>query len=109
MDELYAKFLPQFIQLARERMQRAYATAARPDHAGLVTAMRDLHGIAGEGGLLGLAHIVPLARDAEEQAKEMRDAGAGADADSSAFLGALDQLRAEIDKIAATIKPKEAK
>jgi HPt (histidine-containing phosphotransfer) domain-containing protein len=105
MDELYAKFVPQFIQLARERMQRAYATAARPDHAGLVTAMRDLHGIAGEGGLLGLAHIVPLARNAEEHAKEIRDAGA----DPSAFLGALDELRAEIDKIAATIKPKEAK
>jgi HPt (histidine-containing phosphotransfer) domain-containing protein len=108
MDELYAKFLPQFVQLARERMQRAYETAARPDNAGLVTAIRDLHGIAGEGGLLGLSHIVPLARNGEEAAKAVRDAGA-AGADTSAFLAALDELRAAVDAIAATIKPKEAK
>jgi HPt (histidine-containing phosphotransfer) domain-containing protein len=104
MDELYAKFLPQFLELARERMQRAYATAARPETAALTVMVRDLHGIAGESGLLGLAQIVPIARRAEDQAKRLRDAGGGADA--GALVGALDELRGAIEAVA---RPKEGK
>jgi len=104
MEELYAKFLPQFLELARERMQRAYEAAARPDGPTLTTVMRDLHGIAGEAGLLGMAHLVPISRNAEEHAKRLRDAGPGADA--GALVGALDELRAAIEAIGAAHKPK---
>jgi chemotaxis protein histidine kinase CheA len=107
MDELYAKFLPQFAQLARDRMQRAYEASARPDAPTLTTVMRDLHSIAGEAGLLGLSSIVPIARNAEEHAKRLRDdrteAGAGA------FVGALDELKTAIDALGAASKPTEGK
>lgn len=99
MDELYAKFLPQFTELARERMQRAYAVAAAPEGTALTAVMRDLHAIAGEAGLLGLAGLVPMARAAEEQAKRLRDARA--EADTGALVGALDEL----DRALAAVSP----
>jgi HPt (histidine-containing phosphotransfer) domain-containing protein len=107
MEELYAKFLPQFLELARERMQRAYATAARPESAALTVVVRDLHGIAGEAGLLGLAKIVPLARSAEDQAKRLRDGGAGEGADTKALVSALDELRGALESLGLPAKPKE--
>jgi HPt (histidine-containing phosphotransfer) domain-containing protein len=102
MDDLYAKFLPQFTELARKRMQNAYAAAERPDATALTTVMRDLHGIAGEAGLLGLAQLVPLARAAEDHAKRLRDGNVGADE----FLGALKELGSAIEAIASPARPK---
>ena len=105
MEELYAKFVPQFLELARERMQRAYEAAAKPEGPALTVVIRDLHGIAGEAGLLGLAHLIPIARNAEEHAKRLRDAP-GADA-ASAFVGALNELGAALETVGASSKPKE--
>lgn len=101
MDELYKKFLPQFTQLARDRMQRAYEAATKPDEPTLTAVMRDLHGIAGEAGLLGLAQVVPAARSAEEQAKRLRDSGG----EVGAFLGALRELGATLEAVGATGMP----
>lgn len=109
MEELYAKFLPQFLELARERMKRAYETAGQPEGAALTVMVRDLHGIAGEAGLLGLAPLVPLARRAEEQAKRLRDAGASPGADTGELVAALDALRAAIDALGPPAPPKEGK
>jgi HPt (histidine-containing phosphotransfer) domain-containing protein len=103
MDDLYAKFLPQFTALARDRMQRAYEAAERPEGAALTAVMRDLHGIAGEAGLLGLAQIVPVARAAEDHAKRLRDGHSGADA----FLTALNELGSALEAIAPPAKPKD--
>jgi HPt (histidine-containing phosphotransfer) domain-containing protein len=105
MEELYAKFLPQFTELARERMQRAYAAAAQPDGPTLTVVMRDLHAIAGEAGLLGLARLVPIARAAEEHAKRLRDGDPGTDAGS--FLGALNELGSALEALGASSKPAE--
>ncbi len=104
-SELYAKFLPQFTELARDRVQRAYEASARPDEPTLTVVARELHTIAGEAGLLGLAAIVPIARNAEEHAKRLRDDRAGAD-QAGAFVGALDELRAALDALAASGAPK---
>jgi chemotaxis protein histidine kinase CheA len=105
MDEIYAKFLPQFTELAKERMQRAYKASANPDGASMAAVMRELHGIAGEAGLLGLSSIVPIARAAEEHAKRLRDGGPEAAADTGAFVAALDELSHALDAIAAARKP----
>lgn len=105
MQELYARFLPQFTELARDRMQRAYDASARPDAATMATVTRDLHSIAGEAGLLGLASLVPIARNAEEQARRLRDGQPGGAGDTGAFVGALDELRTALDAIAASCKP----
>ena len=100
MDELYARFMPQFLALARERMQRAREAAARPaDGPPMTEIVRDLHSIAGEAGLLGLPHLVPLARSAEEQAKRLRDGPP--DTDTAGLVGALDELGAAIDAVGA--------
>jgi two-component system chemotaxis sensor kinase CheA len=108
MEELYAKFLPQFTQLAKDRMQRAYEAFkdARPDAPTLTNVMRDLHSIAGEAGLLGLSALVPLARTAEEHAKKLRDGPATeAEAETGAFIGALDELMRALDAVGGG-KPK---
>jgi HPt (histidine-containing phosphotransfer) domain-containing protein len=107
MEELYAKFLPQFLELAHERMKRAYETAAQPEAAALTVVVRDLHGIAGEAGLLGLAQIVPIARRAEDQAKRLRDAGASAGADTAALVAALDEIRGALEALGPA-KPKDS-
>jgi HPt (histidine-containing phosphotransfer) domain-containing protein len=100
MDELYAKFLPQFRELARQRMARARsALTAQLDPPAMTAVMRELHGIAGEAGLLGLAEIVPIARAAEERAKQLRDGPAGADV--GAFTQALDDLGNALDALGA--------
>jgi HPt (histidine-containing phosphotransfer) domain-containing protein len=103
MDELHARFLPQFLALARERMRRARAAAARPDAPALTAVMRELHAIAGEAGLLGLTAIVPIARGAEEQAKHLRDGRPGADL--GAFASALDDLGHAIDAASPEPRP----
>jgi HPt (histidine-containing phosphotransfer) domain-containing protein len=105
MDELFAKFLPQFTELARDRMRRAYAAAAQPDEPSLTTVMRDLHGIAGEAGLLGMAQVVPIARSAEEHAKRLRDNRG--EAEAAAFLGALRELGAALEAVGAKGMPTE--
>jgi HPt (histidine-containing phosphotransfer) domain-containing protein len=84
-------------------MQRAYEAAERPESAALNAVMRDLHGIAGEAGLLGLARIVPLARAAEDHAKRLRDGHA----DTGAFLGALNELGSALEAITPPAKPKD--
>ena len=105
IDDLYEKFLPQFVELSKTRMERIEAGAAKADAASLTTAMRELHAIAGEAGLLGLAHLVPLARTAEEAAKHQRDARTE---DNVAALGnALQELRTALDAVvAAAGKPR---
>lgn len=105
MEELYAKFLPQFTELARGRVQRAYEACERPDAPTLTLVMRELHAIAGEAGLLGLASIVPIARNAEEQAKRLRDGHGGGVPDAAAFVGALDALSSALDAVGASSKP----
>jgi HPt (histidine-containing phosphotransfer) domain-containing protein len=94
-DDLLAKFMPQFAAIARTRLQRAIAAATRRDHDEALTTIRDLHALAGEAGLLGLAALVPVARDAEDKAKRVRTTRTDADADT--LLAALQELARMIE------------
>jgi len=100
MDDLYAKFLPQFVTLARSRVATAIAVATRRDQTATTTIVRELHTLAGEAGLLGLGDVVPLARDCERRAKALHGSQAADDAEG--LVAALRQLERVIEGVAAT-------
>jgi len=79
MEDLFAKFLPQFVSLAHTRIKTALANADKLDTAAIKTTVRELHTLAGEAGLLGLSHVVPLARDCEQKAKQLHTSHTAAD------------------------------
>jgi len=103
MDDLLAKFLPQFVTLARSRVAVALTAVTQRDQAATTKVVRDLHTLAGEAGLLGLSSIVPLARDCELKAKQLQ--GSRADADIEVFVAALRQLAGVIEGIAVPTPP----
>ena len=90
MDDVLARFLPQFVTLARTRIASCRAAAVAGDRAAVTTATRDLHTLAGEAGLLGLTAVVPLARDAEVKFK----------AAATDLPAALDRLAQAIEALA---------
>lgn len=98
MDELAARFMPKFIALARTRVADATAATRARDHAASPTTVRELHALAGEAGLLGLSDLIPLARECEQKAKELRASGAESQAD--ALLAALGRLERAIESLA---------
>lgn len=102
-DELLARFLPQFLALARSRVDAGLAAAAQREPAALSKSARELHTLAGEAGLLGLTDVVPLARDSEKKAKVLL--ASRADPDAEALIAALHQLKGVIEAIGATIPP----
>ena len=104
MEDLYAKFLPQFVSLAEGRLARCAEALAQPDQAAGALVIREMHAIAGEAGLLGLAQIMGLARQGEELGKRLRDSGATADAD--ALTGTLQDLKNALALVGASSKPK---
>jgi HPt (histidine-containing phosphotransfer) domain-containing protein len=100
MDELYAKFLPQFVTLARSRVALAVAATNQRDDASTTKIVRELHTLAGEAGLLGLRDVVPLARDCEQKAKQLHISRS--DADAEVLVAALRELERVIEGIGAT-------
>src|SRR5215470_6611560 len=100
MDDLHAKFMPQFLELARARVAAALKAAAARDHLATTTTARNLHTLAGEAGLLGLHDVVPLARDGEQKAKSL--GASRTDADAELLVDALRQLERVIESIGAT-------
>lgn len=99
MDDLNARFLPQFLELARTRVTLALQAAASRDYVATTTIARHLHTLAGEAGLLGLHDIVPLARDSEQKVKSL--GASRADADAELLVDALRQLERVIERIGA--------
>jgi HPt (histidine-containing phosphotransfer) domain-containing protein len=100
MDDLSAKFLPQFLQLARSRLAAALQAAAARDHLAATTTARNLHTLAGEAGLLGLHDVVPLAREGEQKARSL--GASRTDADAELLADALRRLEQVIESIGAT-------
>ena len=100
MDDLHAKFLPQFLELARSRVAAALKAAIARDHVVASTTARNLHTLAGEAGLLGLRDIVPLAREGEQRAKTL--GASRTDADAELLIDALHRLEQVIESIGAT-------
>jgi HPt (histidine-containing phosphotransfer) domain-containing protein len=97
MEDLFAKFFPQFIALARTRLSVATSAATGRDHTAVPTIVRELHALAGEAGLLGLRQVIPLARDCELKAKALQ--ASRADGDADALLGALRELSQLIERL----------
>ena len=102
MEDLHAKFLPQFVVLARSRLEQAIKAAAERDHNATTKIVRELHTLAGEAGLLGLHDVVPLARDSEQKAKALHVSRTDADAD--VLVATLRQLERVIDGIGTPTK-----
>jgi chemotaxis protein histidine kinase CheA len=100
MDDLHAKFLPQFVVLARSRVAMAVKAVGERDHNATAKIVRELHTLAGEAGLLGLQDVVPLARDSEDKAKALHRTRA--DADAEVLISTLSQLDHVIESIGAT-------
>lgn len=100
MDDLNAKFMPQFLELARSRVTTAINAAVARDHRAATTIARNLHTLAGEAGLLGLHDLVPLARDGEQKAKSL--GASRTDADAERLLDALRQLERAVESIGAS-------
>lgn len=90
IDDLQARFLPQFMMTAKLRVERVRDIATRRDHGALHAALRELHALVGEAGLLGLGGVLALARAAE--AATHRAHGSRSDADVRALEAALDEL-----------------
>lgn len=99
MEELYAKFLPEFVKLARSRIAAAITSAGQVDAAEAKKRTRELHTLAGEAGLLGLSHIVPLARGCE--AKSAKLEAQPSDADAAVFIASLRELSSVIESLSA--------
>jgi len=97
MDDLYARFLPQFVALARTRLATAITAATRPEAASTSTMVRELHTLAGEAGLLGLTGVVPLARECELKAKRWQAGQLEEGADG--LVSALHELAQIIEQI----------
>jgi HPt (histidine-containing phosphotransfer) domain-containing protein len=100
MDDLHAKFLPQFLELARSRVAAALKAAGARDHPAATTTARNLHTLAGEAGLLGLRDVVPLAREGEQRAKAL--GASRTEADAELLVDALRRLEQVIESIGAT-------
>jgi HPt (histidine-containing phosphotransfer) domain-containing protein len=99
MEDLLARFLPQFIALARTRIAVAITNAQKSDAAASETMARELHTLVGEAGLLGLSAVVPLARDCEQKAKYLGHVRS--EAEAQVLIAALRELEAVIEGIGA--------
>jgi HPt (histidine-containing phosphotransfer) domain-containing protein len=103
MDDLSAKFLPQFLELARSRLNAAIQGATARDPVAATTTARNLHTLAGEAGLLGLHDVVPLAREGEHKAKAL--GASGTDTDAELLVDVLRRLERVIESIGAAYTP----
>jgi HPt (histidine-containing phosphotransfer) domain-containing protein len=106
LDEIHAMFLPQFSALANARVTRGLEAATQRDHQAMAFAVRELHALAGEAGLLGLVDVVPLARAAEGKAKQFCTSRSDADAD--ALVTALTELNTLMEHVGAP-SPKDGR
>lgn len=95
IEDLQAKFLPQFVTSARERVSRALELVERRDLGSLHGVARELHSIAGESGLLGLGSLLPLARSGEELAR--RTHSSQSEEDALELASALRELARSIE------------
>ena len=101
IDELIAKFLPRFTELARTRLARALELAEKRDYNAMPAVVRELHSIVGEAGLLGLTGLVVLARGCEDRAQRM--ATARDDRDATALIDSLHELDRAIELVETSL------
>ncbi len=100
MEDIQATFRHRFTSTARTRVGFAMDAATRADHAAVQTAVRELHSLAGEAGLLGFSQFVPVAREGEDRAKRMFSERTPAS--QEAMIATLRELERMIDELAAS-------
>lgn len=102
VDDVKRRFLPRFVALAKQRIQNGIdLTFSTLQGEEALHLARELHSLAGEAGLLGLSHLLAIARSAEEAAAEFH--ARRNDEQSHALRSALSELRDAIRKIEKTI------
>lgn len=101
MADLSARFLPQFVKLARSRLVQARGAASDREPLAITAAAGGMHQLAGEAGLLGLHDVVPLARDCELTAKALH--ASRGDADAERLIATLGRLETAIERIGASL------
>lgn len=99
-DDIQSMFLHRFTALARTRVANALDAAERRDHDAVAVSVRELHGLAGEAGLLGFSDIVPLARAGEDKAKRLCNERTPENA--AQLIDALRLIEQRIDALAKT-------
>ena len=100
MEDIQATFRHRFTATARARVAFAMDAATRTDYAAVQTAVRELHSLAGEAGLLGFSQFVPAAREGEDRAKRM--CSDRTPASQEALVVTLRELERMIDELAAS-------
>ena len=101
MEDLSARFLPQFVKLARSRLVQARSAVAEREPVAITTAAGGMHQLAGEAGLLGLHDVVPLARECEAEAKALH--ASRGDTDAERMTATLGELERAIEQIGARL------
>ncbi len=96
IEDIQRTFMHRFTALARTRVANALDAVTRRDPAAIAVAVRDLHSVAGEAGLLGLAEVVPLARRGEDHAKLL--AGAPTEEGSDEMIVLLRELEQVVER-----------
>ena len=74
VEDIKRKFLPRFAALAKERISVGLEVATTVEGDQALVLARELHSMAGEAGLLGLTHLLSLARAAEVAATQLHGA-----------------------------------
>jgi HPt (histidine-containing phosphotransfer) domain-containing protein len=104
MDELVAKFLPQFKVLARSRMAKVNSWMARRDQTDKKATLREIHSIKGDAGMLELKEVASFARDCEEKVKLLH--ADSPDADIAPVAADLHELERLIESLEVPSPPK---
>ncbi len=87
--DLRERFLPRFIQTARQRV--AKARGALDSAQGMAVAVTEFHALAGEAAILELFDIATLARQGEKAARGASSRGPG-------------EARAECDRVLGQVE-----
>jgi HPt (histidine-containing phosphotransfer) domain-containing protein len=101
-EDLWARFGARFIDTARTRLSRVSPVVDAGSREGLANVVHEMHSLAGEASMLGVAPIAELARRVEVAAKKW---GGATDEDAAvraACATALGRLGEALEKLAAS-------
>ncbi|MBE7451148.1 MAG: response regulator [Kofleriaceae bacterium] len=79
-DDLRARFLPRFVEVAARRVARGLEAVTGPGPGQALVARTELHSLAGEAGILGLVEVAAAAQAGEEESRRWLEAGDDVDA-----------------------------
>lgn len=105
-DELWARFGARFLETARARVSRVSPVVANGGRDAVSTLVSEMHSLAGEASMLGVAPIAELARTVEVAAKKW-GASKGEDEDAhglAACAAALRKLGEALEKLGSALR-----